>query len=48
MEDADLNRDGKNLRFSVVCFIEFYFQGVISYEEFKKSLQKAISTYFDI
>ena len=49
MEDADLNHDGSvflNRIFRPVLII--YIIGVVSYEEFKKSLQKAISSYFDI
>ena len=49
MQDADLNHDGNvflNRIFRPVLII--YIIGVVSYEEFKKSLQKAISSYFDI
>ena len=49
MEDADLNRDGNVYFKSIYCpVLIIYIIGVVSYEEFKKSLQKAISSYFDI
>ena len=48
MEDADLNHDGKIMCNCKGPALILYIIGVVSYEEFKKSLQKAISSYFDI